>query len=155
MDIVGKLPRTKRGNVYLLVIVDRLLKLVRTIHLRVTNSLELAKALTDHWVFTFGFSGLTTTATTATGPGVSIEVAIPDHTDVGTSCAPAALGRSGVLQTRKNIAAGKYLPRPSRLNNAHMGRKMLTTHWGRYKILGDDFEYLETMQILRSVRICR
>jgi hypothetical protein len=54
MDLLGELPRTPRGNTYLLVIVDRFSKLVRTVPLGNTSSCSLARAFANHWVFIFG-----------------------------------------------------------------------------------------------------
>ncbi len=54
MDLLGELPKTTRGNKYLLVIVDRFSKMVRTVPLSSTGAWNLAKAFTTHWVFIFG-----------------------------------------------------------------------------------------------------
>jgi transposase InsO family protein len=54
MDILGPLPKTRHGNRFLLVIADRYSKLTRTVPLRVTTALAVAKDFCDHWVFVFG-----------------------------------------------------------------------------------------------------
>ena len=54
IDILGELVRTKRGNRYLLVVVDRFTKLVRTIPLKGISAGEVARAFVTHWVFSYG-----------------------------------------------------------------------------------------------------
>jgi transposase InsO family protein len=54
MDILGPLPKTERGNRFLLVISDRFSKLTRTVPLRTITSLVVAKAFCDTWVFYYG-----------------------------------------------------------------------------------------------------
>jgi transposase InsO family protein len=54
IDILGPLPKTVHGNRYLLVITDRFSKLTRTIPVRTTNALAVAKAFCAHWVFAYG-----------------------------------------------------------------------------------------------------
>lgn len=51
MDLLGEFVRTPRGNRWLLVIADRL---VRTISLSPITSYEVARAFVTHWVFTYG-----------------------------------------------------------------------------------------------------
>jgi transposase InsO family protein len=54
IDILGPLPKTVHGNRFLLVISDRFSKLTRTIPMRKTTALAVAKALCTHWVFAYG-----------------------------------------------------------------------------------------------------
>ena len=53
IDILGELIRSPRGNKYLLVIVDRFTKLVRTVPLKRITASEVARAFVSHWVFAF------------------------------------------------------------------------------------------------------
>ena len=46
--------RTPRGNRYLLVIVDRFTKLVKTVPLKNISASSVARAFVTHWVFKFG-----------------------------------------------------------------------------------------------------
>lgn len=54
MDMLGPLLRTPRGNINLLVIVDRFTKLVRTVPMGRVTAAEVAKAFVNHWVFVYG-----------------------------------------------------------------------------------------------------
>ena len=54
IDILGPLPKTPRGNQFILVVCDRFTKLVRTIPLRTITSLAVAQAFCYHWVFVYG-----------------------------------------------------------------------------------------------------
>ena len=54
IDIVGELLRSPRRNKYLLVIVDRFTKLVRTVPLKRITASEVARAFVNHWVFGYG-----------------------------------------------------------------------------------------------------
>jgi Integrase zinc binding domain len=54
LDILGPLPKTEHGNRFLLVISDRFSKLTRTVSLRTTTALVVAKAICDAWVFSYG-----------------------------------------------------------------------------------------------------
>ena len=54
IDILGPLPKTAHGNRFLLVISDRFSKLTRTIPMRTTTALAVAKAFCTHWVFSYG-----------------------------------------------------------------------------------------------------
>ena len=54
IDLLGELTRTPRGNKYLLVIVDRFTKLVRTVPLKGISASEVARAFVTHWVFSYG-----------------------------------------------------------------------------------------------------
>ena len=54
MDILGPLPKSHRGNRFILVITDRFTKLVRTVVLRDTKSATLAAAFLEHWVYAYG-----------------------------------------------------------------------------------------------------
>ena len=54
MDLVGEFVTTPRGNKWLLVIVDRFTKLVRTVPMKNTEAYDVAKAFVTHWVFTYG-----------------------------------------------------------------------------------------------------
>ena len=56
MDILGPLPRTSRGSMFLLVLTDCFTKLTRTVPLRTTSTPSVAKAFCDHWVFAHGLS---------------------------------------------------------------------------------------------------
>jgi hypothetical protein len=51
IDILGPLPKTAHGNRFLPVISDRFSKLNRTIPMRTTTALAVAKAFCTHWVF--------------------------------------------------------------------------------------------------------
>ncbi len=48
LDILGELIRTKRGNRYLLVMVDRYSKLVRTVPLKKVRAWDVAQAFVTH-----------------------------------------------------------------------------------------------------------
>jgi Integrase core domain len=54
IDILGPLPKTDHGNRVLLVISDLFSKLTRTVPMRKTTALAVAKAFRDHWVFAYG-----------------------------------------------------------------------------------------------------
>ena len=54
IDILGELVRTTRGNRYLLVIVDRFTKLVKTVQLKNISAILVGRAFVTHWVFNFG-----------------------------------------------------------------------------------------------------
>lgn len=54
IDILGPLPKTAHGNRFLLVISDRFSKLTRTVPMRTTTALAVAKAFCDHWIFAYG-----------------------------------------------------------------------------------------------------
>ena len=54
IDLLGELIRTRRGNRFLLVIVDRFSKLVRTVPMKRITAIEAAKAFGHHWVLVYG-----------------------------------------------------------------------------------------------------
>ena len=54
IDILGELIRTPRGNRYLLVIVDRFTKMVRTIPIKTITAAEVAKHFVHDWIFHYG-----------------------------------------------------------------------------------------------------
>jgi hypothetical protein len=54
IDLLGPLPKTAHGNRFLLVMTDRFSKLTRTVPLRTTSALVVAKAFCEHWVFCYG-----------------------------------------------------------------------------------------------------
>jgi hypothetical protein len=54
IDILGPLPRTKKGNQYLLVIADRFSKLVRTVPLSRITAASVAWAFMEQWVYLYG-----------------------------------------------------------------------------------------------------
>ena len=54
MDILGELIRTPRGNRYLLVMVDRYSKLVRTVPLKKITAYSVAHAFVHYWIFAYG-----------------------------------------------------------------------------------------------------
>jgi Integrase zinc binding domain len=54
IDILGPPTKTPHGNRFLLVISDRFSKLTRTIPMRTTTALAVAKAFCTHWVFSYG-----------------------------------------------------------------------------------------------------
>jgi transposase InsO family protein len=54
MDILGPLPNTRHGNLFLLVIADRYSKLTCTVPLCFTTALAVAKAFCDYLVFVYG-----------------------------------------------------------------------------------------------------
>jgi Integrase zinc binding domain len=54
LDILGPLPKTEHGNMFLPVITDRFSKLTRTVHLRNISAFVFAKAFCEHWVFVYG-----------------------------------------------------------------------------------------------------
>jgi hypothetical protein len=54
IDILGPLTKTVHGNRFLLVISDRFFKLTRTIPMRTTTALAVAKAFCTHWGFAYG-----------------------------------------------------------------------------------------------------
>ena len=53
IEILGELPRTPRGNRYLLVISDRYSKLTRTVPLKKIPAETVAQAFVSHWVFVY------------------------------------------------------------------------------------------------------
>ncbi len=54
LDLLGPLPKSKRGNTHILVIVDRFSKLCRFLPLRSTTAERVAKAFCNEWVFVYG-----------------------------------------------------------------------------------------------------
>jgi hypothetical protein len=54
LDILGPLPKTEHGNIFLLVITDRFSKLTRTVPLRTISAFVVAKAFSEHLVFVYG-----------------------------------------------------------------------------------------------------
>ena len=54
LDILGELSKNLRRYRYLLVITDRLTKLVRTVPLKGISASAMARAFVNHWVFTYG-----------------------------------------------------------------------------------------------------
>jgi hypothetical protein len=54
IDLLGPLPKSPRGNQFLMVMCDRFSKLVRTVPLRSINSLAVAQAFCSRWVFVYG-----------------------------------------------------------------------------------------------------
>jgi Integrase zinc binding domain len=52
--ILGPLPKRAHGNRFLLVISDFFSKITRTISMRTTTALAVAKAFCTHWVFSYG-----------------------------------------------------------------------------------------------------
>jgi Integrase core domain len=53
LDILGPLPRTKKGNHYLIVIADRFPKLVRTVPLSRITAPTVAWAFMEQWVYLY------------------------------------------------------------------------------------------------------
>lgn len=56
MDILGPLPRTDKGNQWVLVIKNRFSKLTRTIPLKQTTAPTIAQAFIDMWVMPYGMT---------------------------------------------------------------------------------------------------
>ena len=54
IDILGPLTKSKKGNVFLLVITDRFKKLTRVVLLRKITAYNVAVALVENWIFTYG-----------------------------------------------------------------------------------------------------
>lgn len=54
MDLLGPLPKTKKGNQYILVITDRFTKLTQIVPLRTITAEAVAAAFVIHWVFKYG-----------------------------------------------------------------------------------------------------
>jgi hypothetical protein len=54
MDILGPLPKTRNGDLFLLVIAYQYSKLTRRVPLRVITALVVAQAFCDHLVFVYG-----------------------------------------------------------------------------------------------------
>ena len=54
MDLLGPLPQTKTGNVFLLIIVDRFSKLVRAVSLAGITATDVSSALCRDWIFVYG-----------------------------------------------------------------------------------------------------
>lgn len=54
IDLLGPLPKTTKGNQYILVIADRFSKLVRTVPLKTITTFNVATAFCHHWVFVYG-----------------------------------------------------------------------------------------------------
>ncbi len=53
-DILGPSLTTPRGNMNLLLLVDRFTKLVRTVLMGKVNAAAIGKAFVNHWVFVYG-----------------------------------------------------------------------------------------------------
>lgn len=54
IDILGPLPKSKRGYLFILVITDRFTKLTQIVPLRRITAYDVAVAFTEHWVFKYG-----------------------------------------------------------------------------------------------------
>ena len=54
MDIHGPLTKSKKGNVFLLVITDRFKKLTRVEPLRKITAYNVAVAFVENWIFAYG-----------------------------------------------------------------------------------------------------
>ncbi len=54
LDLLGPLPKSKRGNTHILVMVDRFSKLCRFLPMRSTTADKVARAFCDEWVFVYG-----------------------------------------------------------------------------------------------------
>ena len=54
IDILGPLPKSAKGNQYILVITDRYIKLARAIPLATTTASVVAETFLDHWVYPYG-----------------------------------------------------------------------------------------------------
>jgi Integrase zinc binding domain len=54
MDILGPLPKSKHGNLFLLVITDRYSKVTQTVPLRAITALSVARAFCEQWVYVYG-----------------------------------------------------------------------------------------------------
>lgn len=55
IHIIGDLTQTRQANKFLHVIVDLFTKLMKTVPFLLITELDIAKALTAHWAFTYGF----------------------------------------------------------------------------------------------------
>ena len=54
IDILGEFIRTRKGNVYLLVITDQFTKMVKKIPLKTESAAEVARQFVNHWGFNYG-----------------------------------------------------------------------------------------------------
>ncbi|MEM7496351.1 MAG: integrase, partial [Myxococcota bacterium] len=54
IDILGPLPRSKRGNKHVLVITDRYSKLTRTVAMNKITAPHVAEAFLDNWIMPYG-----------------------------------------------------------------------------------------------------
>eukprot|EP00170_Pyropia_yezoensis_P000550 contig_2786_g551 len=54
MGILGPLPETSSGNIYLLIICDRVFKFTRAIPLRTITALDVTSAFCKYWIATYG-----------------------------------------------------------------------------------------------------
>ncbi len=54
MDLLGPFVRTERDNRFLLVIVDRYTKLLKTVSLSSTEAYDVARAFLQTWIFAYG-----------------------------------------------------------------------------------------------------
>jgi hypothetical protein len=54
IDILGPFPKRANVNLFLLVISDCFSKITRTIPMRTTTALAVAKSFCTHWVFSYG-----------------------------------------------------------------------------------------------------
>ena len=54
IDILGPLPRSTKGNQYLLVISDRFSKMTRAIPLKSITSMTVARAFVENWIYPYG-----------------------------------------------------------------------------------------------------
>jgi hypothetical protein len=54
IDLLGPLPKTTHGNQFLLIMTDQFSKLTITVPLKSTTAYIAAKAICEHWVFTYG-----------------------------------------------------------------------------------------------------
>ncbi len=54
LDLLGPLPKSRKGHLYILVIVNRFSKLCRFLAMRSTTAEKVAKAFRNEWVFVYG-----------------------------------------------------------------------------------------------------
>ena len=54
IDILGPLPKSTRGNLFILVVTDRFSKLTQAIPLKTIKALDVSVALVNEWIFKYG-----------------------------------------------------------------------------------------------------
>ena len=54
IDILGPLPKSSRGFIFMLLISDRFTKLTQVVPLKHITAYDVAVAFVEHWVFKYG-----------------------------------------------------------------------------------------------------
>jgi hypothetical protein len=118
IDLLVPLPKSPRGNQFLLVMCDRSSKLVRTVPLRSITSLAVAQAFCSHWVFVYGMPQNSYLIT-----GVSL---IPN------SFKPVA----------SSFESNRYLPPPIILNATGRWRDLVGLFYHNYEHMSENIKMI-------------